>query len=76
MNDNKNAPIAVGMFRTGATKETHGDCFISHFTAGVFEIQPDKFLVNFPEGLNNRRPAWIGKDKLINWVEGYEPKEG
>lgn len=61
------------MFRTGASKETHGDCFISHFVGEVFEVQPDRFLVNAPEGLNLRRPTWMSKDKLINWVEGHAP---
>lgn len=63
----------IGMFRTGASKETHGDCFLSHYTAEVFEVQPDRLLVNYPLGLGIRRPEWVAKDKLISWVDGYAP---
>lgn len=64
----------IGMFRTGATKETHGDCFILNYTAEVFEVQPDRYLVNAPVGLNLRRPEWVTSDKLIAWVEGHAPE--
>jgi hypothetical protein len=61
----------IGMFRTGLPQDAqHG---LLMYTAEVFEVQPDRLLVNYPIGLNYRRPEWVAKDKLIDWIEGHAP---